>query len=300
VGVQINNMGSSQNGRRVGVRKENRVNNQEAERPMSGNSGQLRIECGRLRIGSCFSGIGGIEYGLQLAGLGPVVYQVEVDAFCRDVLEEHWPEAERHEDIRDVDPLTLPQCDVLVGGFPCQDVSVANTCARTGLSGSRSGLWSHMVRIAEATGPEWIVVENVAHGASSWLPGVRGDLERLGYASLPVSLEARALGGSHIRRRVFVLAHRDGFAVRQHEQRGAAGRADEVRDAREEEPVEPRSGAGWEPLGDICDEADGLPRGMAGTVYRSLGNSVVPAGAEVIGNMICELVEAGAQAGARE
>jgi C-5 cytosine-specific DNA methylase len=74
-----------------------------------------------LRIGSLFSGIGGLEKGLEMAGLGPVVYQVEIDPFCRAVLAKHWPDVPRFEDVRKFGkgvPTELPAADLICGGFP--------------------------------------------------------------------------------------------------------------------------------------------------------------------------------------
>ena len=76
-----------------------------------------------LTIGSLFSGIGGLELGLEWAGLGPVVWQCEIDPFCRAVLEKHWPNVTRYEDVTAI--RNYPHVDLVCGGFPCQDVSSA-------------------------------------------------------------------------------------------------------------------------------------------------------------------------------
>src|SRR5688572_31531977 len=115
-----------------------------------------------LRVGSLFSAIGGLELGLELAGVGEPVWQVEQSAFCRAVLARHWPGVERYTDVRAVGAHNLALVDLICGGFPCQDVSSAG--ARRGLAGSRSGLWFEYARIVRELGPEWIIVENVASG----------------------------------------------------------------------------------------------------------------------------------------
>lgn len=158
-----------------------------------------------LSIGSLFSGIGGLELGLEWAGLGPTLWQCESDPFCREVLRRHWPQAEIHDDVRTLDLAALAPVDLLCGGFPCQDLSSAGKGA--GLGGDRSGLWYGFLHVAQGLRPRWIVVENVASGARRWVDAVRGDLEREGYATLPVTLSAALVGAPHRRERVFVLGH---------------------------------------------------------------------------------------------
>lgn len=249
-----------------------------------------------LRIGSLFSGVGGIELGLEAAGVGHVVYQVEIDAGARAVLEARWPRATRFEDVQAVEADDLPACDVLCGGFPCQDISVgAVGSTRAGLSGSRSGLWSHMARIVRAQRPDWIVVENVAHGVGKWLPTVVRDLEREGYSALPVVLQARWLGAPHRRARCFVLAHAHGFQLREQQQRVPRGRAHGLQQEGQAVALDHGPFRGWDSMPPLCRGDDGLPPKFHAARLRALGNAVVPQCAETMGFMIRELVEAGAR-----
>lgn len=176
-----------------------------------------------LTIGSLFSGIGGLELGLERAGIGRVVWQVERDEFCRRVLAKHWPDVDRS--VTDVcAPATLPRVDVICGGFPCQDVSSAG--ARKGLAGERSGLWREFARWVGALRPEWVVVENVASGAKLWVDAVVRELEQLGYACLPIPLSAFDVGAPHRRARVFIVArHVDGDGQRAGAEHGQVGGA---------------------------------------------------------------------------
>jgi DNA (cytosine-5)-methyltransferase 1 len=157
-----------------------------------------------MLIGSLFSGIGGLELGLERAGLGRVAWQVERDGYCRHVLARHWPDVPRFDDVRTVGRHNLPRVDVLCGGFPCQDLSAAGKGA--GLDGARSGLWHEMRRIIDELRPTWIVVENVAHTWRRYVPVVRRALWELGYASLPIRLRACDVGARHERARIFLVA----------------------------------------------------------------------------------------------
>jgi DNA (cytosine-5)-methyltransferase 1 len=233
-------------------------------------------------IGSLFSGIGGLELGLEWAGLGPVRWQCEVDPWCRDALARHWPDATRYEDVRALEPATLAAVDVLCGGFPCQDVSSAGKGA--GLAGSRSGLWHEFARVVEQLRPPAVVVENVASGRARWLSRVRHDLVRLGYRTDAICVGARDVGAPHRRLRIFVLAvadgkgrgddgasrhdpdgrdvpalpDADGVAVRQRAERLSARRQGSVRDGAEPEPHDalPRAELG------MGRGPDGLPAGV--------------------------------------
>lgn len=158
-----------------------------------------------LKVGSLFSGIGGLELGLEWAGLGPVIWQVEKERFCRAVLEKHWPHTRRFDDVRTVGANELAHVDLICGGFPCQDVSSAGR--REGLAGSRSGLWSEFARIVAELGSPWVVVENVTSGAAAWADTVVHELEGLGYACLPIPLSASDVGAPHRRARLFIVAH---------------------------------------------------------------------------------------------
>jgi DNA-cytosine methyltransferase len=164
-------------------------------------------------IGSLFSGIGGLELGLEWVGLGPVVFQVEKDAFCRQVLAKHWPDANRSViDVKCAGSATLPPVPIICGGFPCQDVSGAGKGA--GLDGTRSGLWWEYRRIVDELRPAVVVIENVASGAKRWLCPVRRSLHELGYRTRALGVSAADVGAPHLRKRIFVVAYADGNAIR--------------------------------------------------------------------------------------
>lgn len=212
-------------------------------------------------IGSLFSGIGGLELGLEWAGLGPVIWQVEKDPFCRAVLAKHWPEVPRYDDVTTV--RSLPYADVVCGGFPCQDVSAAGRQA--GLGGARSSLWWYFASLVGKVRPRFVVVENVASGARLWLPTVRRHLHLLGYDSTAYALSAADVGAPHLRRRVFVVAHSERESLRQFEQRGSARRARVVPNEGQAQPVvdggEGGVAAAAHPDGPLR-EGEGIPSGV--------------------------------------
>lgn len=155
-------------------------------------------------IGSLFSGVLGLDLGLERAGVGRTVWTVEKDPYCRRVIAARRPEIEQHEDVCDVGTSNLSRVWCLCGGFPCQGNSSAGK--GLGLADPRSGLWREFRRIAEELTPACVVVENVASGARRWLPFVRRDLHLLGYRTRALGISAFDVGAPHMRRRVFLLA----------------------------------------------------------------------------------------------
>lgn len=229
----------------------------------------------RRTIGSLFSGAGGIELGLERAGLGPTLWQVEIDPQCRAILGTHWPAVARHEDVRTVGAAELARPWLICGGYPCQDISNAHTNGeRKALDGEKSGLWREMRRIVDELRPEWVLVENV-DAPERWLSRVRGDLWGLGYASLPVRVCPSWMGAPHERPRVFVLAHADRQGQRARAVYEALAGVREVAGARGHWGASP-------PGGYRVD--DGVSAGM--DRVRICGNAVSPFAAQAIGQAL--------------
>lgn len=111
-----------------------------------------------MRVGSLFTGIGGFDLGFERAGM-EVAWQCEIDTHARRVLAGHWPGVPCYEDVRGIRAGDVPAVDLICGGFPCQDVSVAGR--RAGLDGERSGLWFEFARVLGELRPQWVVIENV-------------------------------------------------------------------------------------------------------------------------------------------
>ena len=260
-----------------------------------------------LTIGSLFAGIGGLELGLEWAGLGPTMWQVETDEFCRRVLAKHWPEADRSvTDVRQATAATLAPVDLICGGFPCQDLSAAGKGA--GITGVRSGLWFEFHRIIWQMAPRWVVFENVGSAAIRWVDHVVEGLDQLGYTAVPFPLSAADVGAWHLRRRVFVVAYHRGAetpearnpdGTRRHEREGCSkppGRKTTERTTRRRPQSSLVRGIPRLPTElDFARAADIPPvnheRGRDDVKRRrALGNSVVPQCAEIIGWIIRELI----------
>lgn len=157
-----------------------------------------------MRFISLFSGIGGFDLGFERAGM-ECVAQVEIDEKARKVLAKHFPDVPRFEDVKEFD--YGKPVDLIAGGFPCQDVSVAGR--RAGLAGARSGLWYEFHRIIASIRPRWVVIENVPGLLSSnegkdFAVILRGLVE-CGYGVVWRILDAQYFGVPQRRRRVFII-----------------------------------------------------------------------------------------------
>jgi len=153
-----------------------------------------------LTFGSLFSGIGGLDLGLERAGM-QCRWQVEIDPYCRKVLEKHWPEVPRFGDIKGI--TELPAVDLICGGFPCQPVSVAGKRLR---QADDRWLWPEFARVIRMVRPRYVLVENVPGLLAGGMGDVLGDLAALGYDAEWGVLSAADMGAPHLRKRVFVVA----------------------------------------------------------------------------------------------
>ena len=160
-----------------------------------------------MKHGSLFSGIGGFDLGFERAGI-ETLWQVEIDGYCRRILESHFPSAKRYEDVRTVGKHNLATVDIISGGFPCQDIS--NAGKRAGIDGERSGLWSEYARIIRELRPRFVVVENVAALLGRGMERVLGDLAACGYDAEWQSIRASDVGAPHRRERIWIVAYAAG------------------------------------------------------------------------------------------
>jgi DNA (cytosine-5)-methyltransferase 1 len=173
------------------------------------NGGTMLQSVPSLQVASFFSGIGGFDLAFEQVGC-QVVFQCERDKFCQKVLHKHWPNVECHPDIEQITPYDIPQAQIWCGGFPCQDLSLANQGKRQGLEGKRSGLFTKFAELASASKPRWMVIENVPgllnSGDGQDFKYVLQTLDDIGYFVAWRILDAKYFGTPQRRRRVFLVA----------------------------------------------------------------------------------------------
>lgn len=165
-----------------------------------------------LRVLDLFSGIGAYALGVERAGMKVVAF-CECEDFPRRVLRKHWPDVPIYEDVRTLTADTLRRdgiaVDVIVGGWPCQDISPAGT--RSGLDGERSGLWSEVRRILGELPHAVAIMENSSNllglDGGIWFSRILGDLAALGRDAEWHCLPAAAFDAPHIRDRLWIVAH---------------------------------------------------------------------------------------------
>lgn len=231
----------------------------------------------QLTIGSLFSGYGGLDLAVERVFNAHTVWQAEWEDAPSAILARHWPDVPNHRDVTAVDWAGLPPVDIITGGFPCQDVSLAGR--RAGMTeGARSNLWGAMRTAIETIRPTYVVAENVrgllsakADSACDLEPGpgllgggdrvalrglgrVLGDLADLGYDAQWHGLRASDIGAPHHRFRVFILATRRDVADAL--RCGGDGRAEEPGQAGcDHAPIGPGAG------GDGGRKPAGIPDG---------------------------------------
>lgn len=247
-----------------------------------------------LTFGSLFAGIGGFDLGFERAGM-VCRWQVELDEWRRGQLAKHWPEVHRERDICDCGKHNLEPVDVICGGFPCQDISYAGLGA--GLDGKRSGLWFEFARIIREMGPRFVVVENVSALLTRGLDRVLGSLADLGYDAEWHVIPATAVGATHRRRRIWVIAYPEGqrWAGAQDPKCGICEEGMFQSRSKSAEPPRRLPGIGgrnwWSSKSPVARVVHGVPTRLVDKPNRSCGNAVVPQVAEWIGKRVVELAK---------
>jgi len=236
-----------------------------------------------MNFGSLFSGIGGLDLGLERAGMR-CRWQVEIDPYARSVLKKHWPEVKRYDDITRLDGNDLEPVDLICGGFPCQDLSFAGY--GRGLDGERSGLWNDFARIIRVVRPRFVLVENVAALLQRGLGNILRTLSDCGFNAEWSTVSACAMGATHMRQRLFIVAYSNGLNGRSRLRDSAPRQIWEVSTvdsfARARASAKTRLENPSELYGSAYESSAGLDRN------RGIGNAVYPDVAEWIARRILE------------
>jgi len=159
----------------------------------------------KLRHLDLFSGIGGFSLGLERTGGFETVGFCDSDKKTHLVLKKHWAAVPIYDDVSTLKGSDLGTIDIITGGFPCQDLSVAGKGA--GLAGARSGLWFEFHRLIKETKPKWVIAENVAVLRSRGLDQVLRSLDEIGYDAEWHCIPASAVGAPHRRDRIWIVAY---------------------------------------------------------------------------------------------
>ena len=215
---------------------------------------------------SLFSGIGGLDLAAEMAGF-KTVGQCEWADFQTKVLEKHWPDVPRWQDIRTLtgdnfyERTGLRTVDVISGGFPCQPFSVAG---KHGGKDDDRYFWPEMLRVIRELRPTWVIGENVPGIVNMALDQVLSDLEDEGYSAQPFIIPACGVDAPHKRERVCIVAYavnRSGPVCRNWELPDSdadEGKGDDLRGGTQE----PVTGKRWDDESATSGMADGVHEGV--------------------------------------
>lgn len=216
---------------------------------------------------STFSGIGGFDLAAEYVGWDNL-FNCEIDEYCRKILKKHFPNTIQYADITKTDfSIHRGRVNVLSGGFPCQDTSVASSNGKAGLNGKSSGLWFEMLRAVDELSPDWVVCENVYglinQDGGMALESIISGMESKGYEVFPpIIIPAIATGANHIRKRVWIIAHATGI------RNGI--QASEIQTGRNI----PQHSDWWSSEPAIPRVHDGVSPGLDKRRIKALGNSI--------------------------
>lgn len=218
---------------------------------------------------SLFSGIGGLDLGLERAGWRCIA-QSEIDPYACRVLAKHWPHVPNLGDITTVDWSTVERPDLVCGGYPCPAFSQAARGRNVA-----PDLWPWMRDAIAALRPRWVLLENVAAHLGRGFPAVLADLDALGFDAEWSVVSACSVGAAHMRRRLFAVAHAHGDGEPAFAFDGEMAGV----------PAVAGDGRRWGlPAADDARADDGVPDRL--DRCRVLGNAVVPQVAELIGRRL--------------
>lgn len=156
-----------------------------------------------ITVGSLFSGIGGLDLGLERAGM-KVIWQSEIDKYCCKVLKKHWPEVPNHGNIKEIDWQKIQKPNIIAGGYPCQPFSTAGK--RKGTQDPRH-LWPWVRTAISELRPDYAILENVPGHLTMGGTEVIGALAEIGYDAEWRVVSAAGLGANHLRKRIIIVAY---------------------------------------------------------------------------------------------
>lgn len=221
---------------------------------------------GFVKVYEAFCGIGGFSLGFQQAGF-EIVGSCEIDPYARAVYTKNFG----IEPDRDIRSVTSISADIICGGFPCQDISIANQ-NRTGLEGKRSGLWWELARIIKNSSPRYVVLENVPALLYSGFGDILRFFSEIGFDVEWDCLSAKSFGAIHERDRIFIVAYsnsrfKNGLSIREEKGFSTIGKCNKnVFENAFIQPISIESA--------FCRKDDGIPRRL--DRLRCLGNAIVP------------------------
>jgi DNA-cytosine methyltransferase len=154
-----------------------------------------------------FSGIGGFALAAEWVWQEDleIVGFCEIEPYCQKLLKQNFPGVKIYNDITKLDGKSLEGVDLITGGFPCQDISVAGK--GVGIEGKRSGLWSEMYRIISEVRPKYAIIENVPMLLHRGLERVLCDLAEGGFDAEWQIIGADDVGARHRRKRIWIVAY---------------------------------------------------------------------------------------------
>ena len=269
-----------------------------------------------LTVGSLFSGIGGLDLGLERAGMN-VIWQSEIDPYASKVLAKHWPKVPNYGDIKAINWGDVVRPDVICGGYPCQPFSTAGR--RNGTNDPRH-LWPWVRDAISELRPRYAIMENVRGHLTMGFDRVLADLASIGYDAQWQIVSAASVGAPHQRDRlIFVAYTQSDREWRGHSENtttvsewpkiqteigrsgGAMANDDSQRDGlnwsqriagqahifwgyNSRRKATDVSRTWWTTEPDVGRVADGIPNRV--DRLKGLGNAVVPQVAELVGRMV--------------
>jgi DNA (cytosine-5)-methyltransferase 1 len=238
-----------------------------------------------LTVGSLFSGIGGLDLGLERAGM-EVIWQSEIDPYACKVLSKHWPKVPNHGNIKQINWADIECPDVLCGGYPCQPFSLAGH--RQGSDDPRH-LWPWVREAIGRLRPKYAIMENVRGHLSMGGLSVIGELAAIGYDAEWRVISAASVGAHQRRERLIIVAYPNSSKLDNINLNGCNSQTLAKPHTifpvgRKYSPSRPLSD--WLPEPDVGRVAHGVPSRV--DRLRGLGNAVVPQVAEVVGRMVID------------